>query len=306
MLKPTNAVFAWSWQGRAMPVAYDIIGEAAGPPILFLPAMSTVSTRAEMTPLAHRLADVGRPVLVDWPGFGDAPRAALDYRPEICRAFLEDFLDHLGGRLGNRQPAVVAAGHAAAYAYALDLEARRPGSWSRLGLVAPTWRGPLPTMMGGRRPLQARIRQLIHWPLIGPLIYRLNTMEPVVRRMYRGHVFADPAFLTPEFMRAKMRIVRQPNARFASASFVTGGLDPMHDRRALLDAAGVVSAPILMIYGASTPPRSRAEMEALGELPGVESHCLEGGALGLHEEAPDAVAARLRPFLRARSEAATG
>jgi pimeloyl-ACP methyl ester carboxylesterase len=114
MPKPTNVVFAWSWQGRAMPVAYDIIGEAAGPPILFLPAMSTVSTRAEMAPLAQRLADVGRPVLVDWPGFGDAPRAALDYGPEICRAFLKDFLDHLVKHLGNRKPAVIAAGHAPA------------------------------------------------------------------------------------------------------------------------------------------------------------------------------------------------
>src|SRR5918992_2677218 len=230
MSKPRDAVFAWSWQGRAMPVAHDIIGEAAGPPILFLPAMSTVSARAEMAPLAHRLADVGRCVLVDWPGFGDAPRAALDYGPEICRAFLEDFLDHLGKHHGNGKPAVIAAGHAAGYA--LDLEARRPGSWSRLGLIAPTWRGPLPTMMDGQKRLQARIRKLIHWPVIGPIIYRLNTMELVVRRMYRNHVFADPAFLTPEFMRAKMRIVRRPNARFASASFVTGGLDPMHDRRA--------------------------------------------------------------------------
>jgi pimeloyl-ACP methyl ester carboxylesterase len=304
MPEPTDVVFAWSWQGHAMAVAYDIMGEAAGPPILFLPAMSTVSTRAEMAPLAQRLADLGRPVLVDWPGFGDAPRAALDYGPEICRAFLEHFLDHLGKHLGNGRPAVIAAGHAAGYA--LDHEARRPGSWSRLALIAPTWRGPLPTMMGGRKPVQARIRKLIHWPVIGPLIYRLNTMEPVVRRMCRGHVFADPAFLTPEFMRAKMRIVRRPNARFASASFVTGGLDPMHDRRAFLAAAGAASAPILMIYGAATPPRSRAEMEALGELPGVESHCLEGGALCLHEEAPDAVATRLRPFLETRSAAAVG
>lgn len=67
MPEPTSAVFAWSWQGRSMPIGYDVLGEAAGPPILFLPAMSTVSTRAEMAPLAHRLADVGRPVLVDWP-----------------------------------------------------------------------------------------------------------------------------------------------------------------------------------------------------------------------------------------------
>jgi pimeloyl-ACP methyl ester carboxylesterase len=304
MPEPTSAVFAWPWQGRSMPIGYDVFDEAAGPPILFLPAMSTVSTRAEMAPLAHRLADVGRPVLVDWPGFGDGPRAALDYGPEICRAFLEDFLDHLSGRFDHGQPSVVAAGHGAGYA--LDLEARRPGSWSRLALVAPTWRGPLPTMMAGRRPIQARIRKLIHLPLIGPLLYRLNTMQPVVRWMYREHVFSGPGPMTPEFMRAKMRIVRRPNARFASACFVTGGLDPMADRQAFLAVAGAVRAPILMVYGAATPPRSRAEMEALAALPGVQSHRLEGGALGIHEELPDAVAGLLRPFLEVRQAVAAG
>jgi pimeloyl-ACP methyl ester carboxylesterase len=304
MPEPTSALFAWSWQGRPMPVGYDVIGEAAGPPILFLPAMSTVSTREEMAPLARRLEDLAPLVLTDWPGFGDAPRVALGYGPEVCRSFLEHFVGHLTERFGGRRPSVVAAGHAAGYA--LDLEARRHGSWSRLALIAPTWRGPLPTMMGGRKPIQARIRQLISWPVIGPMIYRLNTMEWVVRKMYRGHVFADPASLTPDFMRAKMSIVRQPNARFASASFVTGGLDPMHGQGAFLAAAGAVSAPILMIYGAATPPRSRAEIEALGALPGIQSHCLEGGALGIHEEAPDAVAGLLRPSLGIRPAAALG
>ena len=48
-------------------------------------------------------------------------------------------------------------------------------------LIAPTWRGPLPTMMGGRKPVQERIRRLIHAPVVGELIYRLNVSRPVVR-----------------------------------------------------------------------------------------------------------------------------
>lgn len=304
MPEPTSAAaFDWSWQGQPIPLGYDVLSTAEGPPILFLPAMSTVSTRAEMAPLARRLADLGPCVLVDWPGFGDASRAALDYRPEICRSFLEDFLAYLGERFGNRPLTVVAAGHAAGYA--LDLEGRRPGTWSRLVLIAPTWRGPLPTVMGGRKPIQARIKKLVHLPLIGSLLYRLNTLQPVVRSMYRGHVFADRERLTPDFMRAKMNIVRQPNARFASASFVTGGLDPMPDRAAFLQAARSARAPILMVYGAETPPRSRAEMEALGALPNVESQRLEGGALGLHEEIPDGLAASIRPFLEHQVAAAS-
>src|SRR5262249_6678303 len=51
--------------------------------------------------------------------------------------------------------AVIAAGHAATFAF---LQAcAHPGSFKRLVLIAPTWRGPLPTMMNGRRPLFDRI-----------------------------------------------------------------------------------------------------------------------------------------------------
>ena len=44
----------------------------------------------------------------------------------------------------------------------------------RLVLIAPTWRGPLPTMMDGQWPLFDRICQLVDLPVIGPLLYRLN------------------------------------------------------------------------------------------------------------------------------------
>jgi pimeloyl-ACP methyl ester carboxylesterase len=152
--------------------------------------------------------------------------------------------------------------------------------------------------MGGRRPVQAWIRRLVHLPVIGHALYRLNVMRPVVAAMYRGHVYGDPARVTPEFLDGRMRVVRQPGARFASACFVTGALDPFPDRAAFLEAARRVRAPMLIVYGSDTPPRSRAEMEALAGLPGVERRVLDAGALGVHEERPDAVAAAVGPFLR--------
>ena len=36
-------------------------------------------------------------------------------------------------------------------------------------------------MMSGRKPIQGRIRKLIHAPVIGELPYRLNVARPVVR-----------------------------------------------------------------------------------------------------------------------------
>jgi hypothetical protein len=93
------------------------------------------------------------------------------------------------------------------------------------------------------------IRRSIHAPVIGELLYRLNVSRPVVRMMYRRHVFADPAFLTDDLLADRMRLTRQPGTRFASACFVTGGLDRFDDRAAFLAAARLVQGPILTLYG---------------------------------------------------------
>jgi pimeloyl-ACP methyl ester carboxylesterase len=138
--------FDWWWRGVAIPVRYDLLGANDRVRVLLLPALSTVSTRDEMAALA-RLLSRGRGVLVtDWPGFGDNPRPALDYEPDLYRAFLKALLADLGDLPGAH--AVVAAGHAAAYA--IDLEARRPATFAKLVLIAPTWRGPLPTAVRSR------------------------------------------------------------------------------------------------------------------------------------------------------------
>ena len=286
--------FAWSWRGTPVPVAYEMSRPAGAEPILMLPAMSTVSTRDELRALAHHL-EHRRCIITDWPGFGDTARPRLDYDRALCRGFLEELVAHLQGGVGRRSFPVVACGHAAAYA--IDLEARQPGTFTRLVLIAPTWRGPLPTMMSGRRPVQDRIRRLIHAPVIGELLYRLNVSRPVVRMMYRRHVFADPAFLTEELLGNRMRLTRRSGARFASACFVTGALDPFDDQAAFLTAARRVQRPILMLYGPDTPPKSRAEMEALAALPGIESRRLGRGTLGMAEELAGELAPLIDGFL---------
>src|SRR5258708_22626938 len=120
---------------------------------------------------------------------------------------------------------MVPAGRAATYVS--EHAASASGPTTRLVLIAPTWRGPLPTMMGGQRPFFDRLCRLVDRPAVGPLIYRLNGNPFMVRHMGAGHVYADPAFLNCERMRQKVNVVRAPGAPFPPVRFVTGRLDPI-------------------------------------------------------------------------------
>lgn len=203
-------------------------------------------------------------------------------------AFLRAFRE----QIVVKPAAVVAAGHAAGYALALA-----PSAWTKIALVAPTWRGPLPTMMGGYRPLQDRLRAALRLPGIGYVLYRINVVKPVIAAMYRRHVYADRARVTTAFVADKARVARRRGGRFGSAAFVTGALDLVRDRATFLAFVEPPAAPTLVVYGANTPPKSLADIEALARMPGICSERLTVGSLGLHEEHAEAVAEALRPFL---------
>ena len=281
----------WNWHGHAICVGADSIG--ADPQVLLLPALSSISTRHEMRPLQERLAGRYATIRVDWPGFGDRPRPAVDWTPQ---AYTE-FLGFLLGRVIARPCAVIAAGHGATYALMCSVDS--PQLISQLVMIAPTWRGPLPTMLNGRRKFLDRICAAMDLPGLGPVLYRLNVNRRVVRLMSVGHVYTDERFLTRERLREKLDVVRAPGARFGSVRFVTGRLDPVKERDAFLDLARRTAVPILLIHGAETPPKSQAEIEAFAVLPGIQSVRLPTGKLAVHEEFPDAVANAISRFLTA-------
>jgi pimeloyl-ACP methyl ester carboxylesterase len=201
----TSDHFAWNWKGEAVEVGLDRLG--AGATLLLLPAFSSISTRREMRPLQERLFAT---VAIDWPGFGDEPRPPIPWQPAAYVAFLQHVLTHVA----VRPLATIAAGHAASYA--LSAAAGSPNSTGLLCLIAPTWRGPLPTVTGGRRQVGEWISRASDIPVLGHLLYRLNVSPPVIRMMARGHVYADPDWLTSKRLAQKMDVVTAPGARHAS------------------------------------------------------------------------------------------
>jgi pimeloyl-ACP methyl ester carboxylesterase len=286
---PTSTL-DWNWRGANIRLDADSSG--TGPPLLLLPALSSISTRHEMRPLAELLARQYSTLCVDWPGFGAHARPRVDWTPDAYLAFLEFVLTSVV----PHPYAIISAGHAASYV--LKYAASAPLAATRLVLIAPTWRGPLPTMLDRRPPFLDRLCRLVDLAGIGPLVYRLNVNQFMLRHMAAGHVYTEPAFLTGERLRHKLDVVRAPGARFASVRFVTGRLDPLDSRDELLALGRRMRVPTLVLYGAETPPRSRAEMEALAAVSGIRSVVLARGKLSVHEEFPGTTFEAMAPFLR--------
>jgi pimeloyl-ACP methyl ester carboxylesterase len=277
--------FEWVWQHQTHRIAYEVLGK--GTPVLLLPAFSTVSTRAEMRGIAQQLAPHVQVTAMDWLGFGDSDRPALNYQPTLYCQLLHDFV-----RAHFDQPvAVIAAGHAAGYV----MQAAKQHLWSKIVLVAPTWQGPL-RVMGAPTPLRDAVRGLVNTPGIGQALYGLNTLPAFLKFMYRRHVYVNANRLTTEFIGQKHQTTQQPRARFAPAAFVTGTLDPMVSREEFLQAGQSLTVSTVVVMAEQAPPQSKASMQSLMELPNIEQACLSG-SLGLHEEYADQVAAMALPYL---------
>ena len=272
--------------GHAVPTPCDRVGSGAD--VLLLPALSTIASRAEMAGLAARLAADHRCLIPDWPGFGAHPRSRLPLNPAIFHAYLDALLAAAPGPYAIG----VGAGHAAAYLVAAAR--RHPKAFARLVLVAPTWRGPLPTVMGPERQgLFAAIRRAVEAPLLGDALYALNIRPKVIGRMMRAHVYGDAAHVTDALIAEKTAITRQRGARFGTAAFVTGGLDPVPARDAFLGLFGDGVPPVRVLRPSRAPRRSAAEMDALVASGRVEGRTVPG-ALSPHEEYPDAIAEAIR------------
>jgi pimeloyl-ACP methyl ester carboxylesterase len=284
-----ESTLEWQVDGKSVTVGLTRMG--TGPALLLLPALSSISTRSEMRPLQERLAAVYSTVAIDWPGFGDLPRPKLAWRPETYRAFLRFILTDV-----VRPEITVAAGHAASYAMAEAAE--HPARMGRLVLLSPTWRGPLPTMTGKRLRLFRGLSRAVDLPLAGSALYRLNVNGPVIGMMARGHVYDDPAWLTPERVRSKRQVTEASGARHSSFRFVAGELDLFEDRKSFLDAARRAGERVVVLFGRRPPRKSRAEMEALAALPNVKAEELPRGKLSFYEEFPDDTAEAVLRLLK--------
>ena len=279
--------YNWHWQGKYYQIVYETIGQ--GSPILLLPAFSTVSSRTEMKGLAQILASQYQVTVVDWLGFGESDCPLVDYNPNLFQQLLLDFVEAV-----FKLPIIlIAAGHASGYA--LKLAQDKPEITTKIVLVAPTWQGPL-RVMGVPDGVRTGVKNLVRSPLIGQILYYLNTTPSFLRLMYKRHVYVDETKLTPEFIAQKHRITSKNGARYAPAAFVTGAIDPVTKREEFLNYLSSVTMPVLIIVANDAPPKSKVEMIAMKEVEQLQTVNL-AGTLGIYEECYQLVTEEIQNFL---------
>ena len=282
--------YSWQIDDRTVEITVSDTG-GSGRAWLLLPALSTISSRREWQPFGNAIAQQHtsphaasppRLISIDWPGFGDSDRVRMPYSADgLARCLVDLRRDVCPSHCG-----VIAAGHAAGIA--LLASERYELSFDDWILVAPTWRGPFPTMAGRHSKAFSLMRALVEAPLLGPLLYRLNTAEAVLAWMSRRHVDVAGPGLSADGLARRQSISRQPGARFASAAFVTGGLDPYLNADGWLRPACQLQALLTVVVADQSPPKSLAQMEALAAVADHVAHL--PGRLGAHEECGAALA----------------
>ena len=269
----------FSYANRELGLVIERRGPVNGPLWLLLPALSTVSSRGEWSNFANSIDPKFHLVSFDWPGFGDSDRPKINYNNGFLQLALSEVLKYLK-QFNQEKITIVAAGHSACVA--LGLASDYSEQWQKLILVAPTWRGPLPTMTGWRPKHFSWLRQLVSLPIVGSILYYLNTSRVVLRFMLRRHVWVNANLLRSERISEQQKLSRRTDARFASVAFVSGGFDPAEHRSWWFGQVKRLGCPMHVVLAMEAPPRSKKEMRLLADH--AQKITKINGRLGLHQE----------------------
>ena len=209
-----------------------------GRTVLLLHSFNAAGAGIELAPLALRLAERRRVVLVDWLGFGTSERPDAPYG----WAFYGEQLERI--RAAALQPGETAVDIVALSLpaqYVVVAAADHPERFGRIVLISPTGFGRFKGSAGrASRTLHGFLRRTG----IGRLLFALLARRRVIRWFLR-QLFADPARIPPDYERYCWRTCQQPGAYRAALAFVCGLLNDPRAEGAYQRLAN----PTLLVFG---------------------------------------------------------
>ncbi len=228
-----------------------------GRTVLLLHSFNAAGSGVELAPLAARLAEHRRVVLVDWLGFGTSDRPDAAYGWALYGEQLERIRE-AALQPGETSLDVVALSLPAQYVVVAAAE--HSERFGRIVLISPTGFG---RFKGNAGRTSRNIHRFLRWTGIGRLLFAFLARRQVIHWFLR-QTFADPEQVPREYERYCWRTCQQPHAYRAPLAFVAGLLN---DPRAE-DAYRRLSKPTLLLFGDHprfTDPAAAEELVAVND-----------------------------------------
>lgn len=251
--------------------AYEL-GE--GQTVLLLHSFNAAGSGIELAPLASRLAEHRRVVLVDWLGFGTSDRPDAPYGWALYGEQLERI------REANLQPgenSVDVVALSLPGQYVVVAAAEHPQRFGRIVLISPTGFG---RFKGDAGRTSRNLYRSLRRSGIGRLLFAVLARRQVIRWFLR-QTFADPEQVPGDYERYCWRTCQQPGAYRAPLAFVSGLLNDPRAQGAYQRLAN----PTLLLFGdhprftdptaaealvAANSHLERITIEQAGDLPQLE------------------------------------
>ena len=258
-----------------------------GRTVLLLHSFNAAGAGVELAPLALRLAERRRVVLVDWLGFGTSDRPDAPYGWALY-----------GEQLDRIRAAALQPGETSIDVVALSLPgqyvvvaaAERPERFGRIVLISPTGFG----RFKGRAGRSSRnLCRLLRRTGIGRLLFAVLARRRVIRWFLR-QTFADPERIPADYERYCRQTCQQPGAWRAPLAFVSGLLNDPRAESAYQRLAN----PTLLVFGDHPRFTDAAASEALvGANEHLQRTTIERSGDLPQLERPDETAALVEGFL---------
>jgi pimeloyl-ACP methyl ester carboxylesterase len=259
-----------------------------GRTVLLLHSFNAAGAGVELAPLASRLAEHRRVVLVDWLGFGTSERPDAPYGWALYGEQLERIR---AAALGPGETSVDVVALSLPSQYIVVAAADHPERFGRIVLISPTGFGRFKGSAGRTSWILYRSLRLTG---VGRLLFAVLARRRVIRWFLR-QTFADPERIPPEYERYCWRTCQQRGAFRAPLAFVSGLLNDPRAEAAYAQLAN----PTLLIFGAHPHFTDPAAAEALVAANGrLERVTIERAGDLPQLEQPDETAAVVEGFLR--------
>ncbi|SEV99518.1 alpha/beta fold hydrolase [Natrinema salifodinae] len=255
-----------TYRWRGIETTYTVAGDPNDPDMLLLHGIYAGASSHEFEPIVEELSEDYHVYAVDLPGFGRSERPPLVYSGTLYGEFVRDFADEI-----TDEPIVVASSLTGTFA----VDAADETDLERLVLICPT------AETGDERPW---LRTLMRTPIVGTTLYNLLASKLSIRYFYDRDGYYDADRISAEEVDYAWNSAHQPGARYATASFAAGTLDPDFD---LATELAALEAPTTLIWGRDADLVPLREGRDLAEAADLDLVVIDYATQLPHAEHPD-------------------